>query len=255
LQQVVWNLLSNAVKFTSPGDRVMVRLEQVDTQAQITVRDTGKGIHPDFLPHVFDYFRQEDGKTTRKFGGLGLGLAIVRHLVELHGGTVSVDSPGVGLGSTFTVQLPLMAASLEVQQSKPLAANITNLSQLQILVVDDEADMRELAVTILEEYGAVVRVAASATEALMALAQFKLDVLICDIGMPDVDGYMLMRQIRSRSPEQGRGIPAVALTAYAGELNQQQALAAGFQLHISKPVEPAELAKAIATLVGRSGDV
>ncbi|MBD1806859.1 response regulator [Microcoleus sp. FACHB-SPT15] len=255
LQQVVWNLLSNAVKFTSAGDRVMVRLEQVDTQAQITVRDTGKGIHPDFLSHVFDYFRQEDGKTTRQFGGLGLGLAIVRHLVELHGGTVSADSPGVGLGSTFTVQLPLMAASLEVQQSKPLAANITNLSQLQILVVDDEADMRELALTILEEYGAVVRVAASATEALMALAQFKLDVLICDIGMPDVDGYMLMRQIRSRSPEQGRGIPAVALTAYAGELNQQQALAAGFQLHISKPVEPAELAKAIATLVGRSGDV
>jgi len=255
LQQVVWNLLSNAVKFTSAGDRVMVRLEQVDTQVQITVRDTGKGIHPDFLPHVFDYFRQEDGKTTRKFGGLGLGLAIVRHLVELHGGTVWADSPGVGLGSTFTVQLPLMVAALEVQQSKPLPANTTDLSQLQILVVDDEADMRELAVTILEEYGAVVRVAASAMEALIALDQFKLDVLICDIGMPDVDGYMLMRQIRSRLPEQGRGIPAVALTAYAGEFNQQQALAAGFQLHISKPVEPAELAKAIATLVGRSGDV
>ncbi|NEQ20240.1 MAG: response regulator [Microcoleus sp. SIO2G3] len=255
LQQVVWNLLSNAVKFTSAGDLVMVRLEQFDTQAQIIVSDTGKGIHPDFLLHVFDYFRQEDGKTTRQFGGLGLGLAIVRHLVELHGGTVWADSPGVGLGSTFTVQLPLMATSLEVQQSKPLPANITNLSQLQILVVDDEADMRELAVTILEEYGAVVRVAASATEALMALDQFKVDVLICDIGMPDVDGYMLMRQIRSRSPEQGGEIPAVALTAYAGELNQQQALAAGFQLHISKPVEPAELAKAIATLVGRSGDV
>jgi PAS domain S-box-containing protein len=251
LQQIVWNLLSNAVKFTPAGGRVEVRLETVDASAQIQVKDTGKGIAREFLPHVFEYFRQEDSTTTRTFGGLGLGLAIVRHLTQLHGGIVRAESLGEGLGATFTVRLPLMVASLAARESNALSATPTNLSQLQILVVDDEVDMRELAITILEEAGAVVRVAASATEALLAFDRFKPDVLICDIGMPDVNGYMLMHQIRSRSPEQGGQIPAVALTAYAAEYDQQQALAAGFQLHISKPVEPEALVKAIANLIAR----
>ena len=225
--------------------------QQSTSYAQIQVKDTGIGISAEFLPHVFEYFRQENSTTTRTFGGLGLGLAIVRHLTELHGGTVRAESPGEGKGATFTVQLPLMVSTLAVPESKALLTTPTDLSQLQILVVDDEVDMRELVVIILQESGAVVRVAASATEALLALDQFQLDVLICDIGMPDVDGYMLIRQIRSRSPEQGGQIPAVALTAYAGEYDQRQALAAGFQLHISKPVEPEELAHAIANLIAR----
>jgi len=231
-------------------DNLQPTTEQQSTSyAQIQVKDTGKGISAEFLPHVFDYFRQENSTTTRTFGGLGLGLAIVRHLTELHGGTVRAESSGEGKGATFTVQLPLKVSTLALPESKALLATPTDLSQLQILVVDDEVDMRELVVIILEESGAVVRVADAATEALLALDQFQLDVLICDIGMPDVDGYMLMRQIRSRSPEQGGQIPAVALTAYAGEYDQRQALAAGFQLHISKPVEPEELVKAIANLM------
>jgi len=249
LQQVVWNLLSNAVKFTPKGGWVDIRLERVDTYAQIQVKDTGKGINPEFLPYVFDYFRQEDGKTTRTFGGLGLGLAIVRHLTELHGGTVQVESLGEGLGATFTVRLPLMSTVAETSDEHEPVAEIPDLSSWQILIVDDETDMRELLVAILESYGATVRVATSALEALSALEQFKPDVLISDIGMPEVDGYMLMRQVRRLTPKQGGLIPAIALTAYAGELNQQQALEAGFQKHLAKPVDPAELARTIAALV------
>lgn len=169
LQQIVWNLLSNAIKFTPDGGKVEIRLDQIGTYAQIQVRDTGKGISPDFLPYVFDYFRQEDGKTTRKFGGLGLGLAIVRHLTELHGGTVHAESPGEGQGATFTVRLPLMALAAASEQEISTAAQSVDLSQLRILVVDDDKDMRELAQFILEQQGAQVTVAASAAEALMLL--------------------------------------------------------------------------------------
>ncbi|HZG38118.1 MAG TPA: PAS domain S-box protein [Nodosilinea sp.] len=249
LQQVIWNLLSNAVKFTPAGGQVTITLEQVDAYAQIRVRDTGKGIHPDFLPHVFDYFRQEDGTTTRQFGGLGLGLAIVRQLTELHGGLVWADSPGPNLGATFTVLLPLTLASQD-QPSPPEPLNkATDLTGLRILVIDDEADMRELASFILTQAGAEVATAASAIQALSSLNQSLPDLLLCDIGMPEMNGYALIQQIRTRLHDQGGNIPAIALTAYAGEVNQQQALAAGFQLHLAKPIEPDLLVRTIATLV------
>jgi PAS domain S-box-containing protein len=261
LQQVIWNLLSNAVKFTPQGGCVEIRLSVVSSQsqrttdkyAQIQVSDTGKGINPDFLPHVFDYFRQENSTTTRLFGGLGLGLAIVRHLVELHGGTVSVESPGEGQGATFTVQLPLMITQPETNPDNQQFNESPNLSGIRVLVVDDEADMREFLAFMLEEYGAKVTVVASASEALEALCQVKPEVLVSDIGMPEVDGYMLIRQIRAMPPEQGGLIPAIALTAYAGEADQNQALSAGFHKHIAKPVEPNELATVIASVaIGNS---
>jgi PAS domain S-box-containing protein len=248
LQQVIWNLLSNAMKFAPSGGMVEIRLEQIETYAQIQVKDNGKGIKPEFLPSVFEYFRQEDGTTTRQFGGLGLGLAIVHHLVELHGGSVWAESPGEGLGATFTVRLPLMLVSTTTPQDNLQPAVMVHLGGLQILVVDDEPDMREVVSFILEQAGAVVRAAASGSEALNFIEQSLPDVLICDVGMPDMDGYMLMRQLRTRATEQGGQIPAIALTAYAGEVNQQQAIAAGFQRHLAKPVEPDELVGAIKTL-------
>ncbi|WP_414512545.1 response regulator [Nostoc sp. PCC 9305] len=258
LQQVVWNLLSNAIKFTSPGGRVEVRLETIedegDTYAaeytQITVSDTGRGISGDFLPYVFDYFRQADGTTTRKFGGLGLGLAIVRHLVELHGGTVQAASPGEGEGAVFTVKLPLIAASkLNQVNTADRDRSDLNLNGLQTLLVDDDRDSREFIAFVLEQYGAQVTEADSAHDALNSLMQTKFDLLISDIGMPDMDGYTLIRQIRNQSPDRGGEIPAIALTAYAGEIDRQQALAAGFQHHISKPIELEVLIQAILTIV------
>jgi len=249
LQQVIWNLLSNAVKFTPTGGRIEVQLEQVGMYAQIQVKDTGKGIRRDFLPHVFDYFRQEDGTITRHFGGLGLGLAIVRHLTELHGGTVQADSPGQNLGATFTIRLPLNIVEPEPSSDDRHPESATDLAGVHVLVVDDDADMRELAAFTLMQSGAQVTRAASGTQALTLLNQSIPDLVLCDIGMPEMDGYALIRQIRKWSPEQGGTIPAIALTAYAGEINQQQALAAGFQRHISKPVEPDELVKAIARLL------
>ncbi|MBW4600748.1 MAG: PAS domain S-box protein [Calothrix sp. FI2-JRJ7] len=253
LQQILWNLLSNAVKFTPSGGKIEIRLEQVSTDAQIQVKDTGKGITPEFLPHVFEYFRQEDSTTTRKFGGLGLGLAIVRYFTELHGGTVKAESPGEGLGATFTFSLPISknenGGKTDETVSASDVAEASPLAKKRILVVDDEADMRELIFTILQQTGAEIKVTASAFEALEALDIFKPDVLISDIGMPEMDGYGLMHQLRSLPPERRGRIPALALTAYAGEINQQQALAAGFQKHIAKPVEPEELVKAILTLV------
>ena len=250
LQQVVWNLLSNAVKFTPTGGRVAIRLGQSGKQAVIQISDTGKGISPDFLPFVFDRFRQENSTTTRAFGGLGLGLAIVHHLVELHGGTVAVASAGVGQGATFTVTLPLRNLEAIPKTKDMLPLDFPNLKGVRLLVVDDEEDTRELLIFSLRHYGAQVSAVATAAEALRVLAQSQPDVLLSDIGMPDVDGYMLMRQIRSLPPEQGGKIRAIAVTAYAGEADHQQILRAGFQRHITKPIDLAELAKAIASVVG-----
>jgi CheY-like chemotaxis protein/two-component sensor histidine kinase len=246
LQQVMWNPLSNAVKFMPTGGRVTVELTQVRNQAQIRVSDTGKGIQPDFLPLVFDYFRQEDdGKTTRKFGGLGLGLAIVRHLVELHGSTVEVESRGENQGATFTVQLPLIRSEPTVDQNHQSSELPPNLNNVQVLVVDDDTDTRDFVVFVLEQAGAAVISATSTNEAVVALTNSQPDVLVSDIEMPEMDGYMLMQHIRS----QQRDIPAIALTAYASDCNQQQALRARFQQHITKPVELETLVKAIATLI------
>lgn len=252
LQQVIWNLLSNAVKFTPPGGQVNIKLEHLEGSAQITVSDTGKGITPDFLPYVFDYFRQADAATTRKFGGLGLGLAIVRHLVELHGGTVRAESLGEGLGATFVVRLPVMPTQLKGNLDDRSLEQSLNLNGIKILVVDDETDTREMVAFLLEKQGAKVTAVSSAHEALVVLSQSTPDILLSDIGMPEMDGYMLIQQVRNLLPEQGGQIPAIALTAYAGEINQQQVMAAGFQKHISKPIEPDVLVQAIANLVRQS---
>ncbi|WP_335158870.1 ATP-binding response regulator [Nostoc sp.] len=257
LQQVVWNLLSNAVKFTESGGEVEVRLERVGTQAQIQVSDTGKGINPQFLPHVFDYFRQADNTTTRTFGGLGLGLAIAHQIVELHGGTIQAESEGDDKGATFTVLLPIKSVEPQTIEDKSLPDSSPNLQGVNVLVVDDEVDTRELIVFTLQQYGASVRAFASASLALDAFALEKPHIILSDIGMPEMDGYMLIREIRRREaacrqtslpPQQG-GIQAIALTAYAGETNQQKILQAGFQKHLTKPIEPAKLAMVIASLV------
>ncbi|MEP0917203.1 ATP-binding protein [Leptolyngbya sp. DQ-M1] len=257
LQQVVWNLLSNAIKFTPEGGQVEVHLERLDNQAQIRVRDTGVGIPPSFVPHVFDYFRQADGATTRQFGGLGLGLAIVRQIVEAHGGTVWAESPGEAQGATFTVRLPLtLAQSTTTPESQPSEA-ACSLHGTQILVVDNEPDALEVAAFVLEQDGATVITATSAEEALTVFNESQPDILLSDIGMPEIDGYMLMEQVRcfealqqeSLPPEKRRAIPAIALTAYAGEINYQQAIAAGFQRHLAKPVDPGMLVQTIAELL------
>ncbi|ALF55216.1 chemotaxis protein CheY [Nostoc piscinale CENA21] len=250
LQQVIWNLISNAVKFTPSGGQIEVQLEQVGMYAQIKVQDNGIGITPEFLPFVFEYFRQQDGATTRQFGGLGLGLAIVRHLTELHGGTVQADSPGQNLGAIFTVRLPLNVVDQALSSIRSNLEDAVDLTGMQILVVDDDADMRDLAEFILTEVGAQVTTADSALQALTYFNQSMPDLLISDIGMPEMDGYSLIRHIRQCPPEQGGTIPAIALSAYAGEINQQQALQAGFQQHVAKPIEPEELVRTIAILMG-----
>ncbi|HEY9879290.1 MAG TPA: ATP-binding protein [Leptolyngbyaceae cyanobacterium] len=245
LQQVVWNLLSNAVKFTPAGGQVEVTLETLNAHAQITVSDTGAGIKPNFLPHVFESFRQADGGTTRQFGGLGLGLAIVRQLVEAHGGSIKADSPGEGLGATFTVQLPLLSTEPEIGQSDGPQQGELDLTGICVLVVDDEPDAREFLTVLLRQYGAEVLTVASAAEVLSALESSQPDVLVSDVGMPEVDGYTLIRQIRALPPEKGGQIPAIALTAYAREEDQQQALASGFQQHLSKPVDLDQLISSV----------
>jgi signal transduction histidine kinase/CheY-like chemotaxis protein len=248
LQQVVWNLLSNAVKFTQNGGQVTIALSQAENHAQIQITDTGKGIRSDFLPYVFEHFRQEDSATTRKFGGLGLGLAIVRQIVEMHGGTVTVDSPGVGLGATFTVKIPLAPQVTEAPTLNQSPVNESDLSGIHILVVDDQTDSREFIAFVLEQDGAIVRAVASGTEALQAFAQSIPNIIISDIGMPQMDGYMLMRQIRTLGQELGAQIPAIALTAYAGELDQKLAIAAGFQRHLAKPIDPEVLVAIVLEL-------
>jgi PAS domain S-box-containing protein len=254
LQQIFWNLLSNAVKFTPVGGQVEIRLMQINHDAQIQISDTGKGINPDFLPHVFEHFRQEDGATTRKFGGLGLGLAIVRQLVELHGGTVFVNSPGEGQGATFTVRLPLLLqATLEANDSdailSPLPVESLSLDGLRIIVVDDEPDSLNFIAFVLQEEGAEVIALSSAIDALESIQQNQPDLLISDIGMPEMDGYMLIGQIRNQLPPQYQKLLAIAITAYAGEVNEHKVLAAGFQKHLAKPIEPKDLVTTIFHLV------
>jgi signal transduction histidine kinase len=249
LQQVIWNLLANAVKFTAEGGKVEVSLNYVDLRALITVKDTGKGIEPEFLPYVFEYFRQADSSTTRNAGGMGLGLAIARHLTEMHGGTIQAESPGEGQGATFTVILPLMTVSSKATGEPVLVNNAPTLQGVKVLVVDDEPDNLELIRFILENVGATVTSAGSAREALELLIEVKPDVLVSDIGLPEIDGYKLIQLVQALLAESEETIVAIALTAYAGAVNQQQALAAGFQKHLSKPVEPVELVSAIAELL------
>jgi CheY-like chemotaxis protein len=266
LQQVIWNLLANAVKFTPAGGRVNVKVERLLRHVRIEVSDTGQGIAPDFLPFVFDRFRQADGSTTRRHGGLGLGLSLVRHLVEAHGGAVHAYSAGEGQGATFTVDLPLPAeASLPLNsEGEPLltaapddAARSESVIEsdlppalvgVRVLLVDDDADALELLALLLRGHGAEIVHAGSSEAALAALTSSRADVLVSDIGMPGEDGYALMRRVRSLSPERGGQTPAIALTAYASADDRLQALRAGFQWHLPKPVDAPQLVKVIATL-------
>jgi PAS domain S-box-containing protein len=268
LQQVVTNLLSNAIKFTPEGGRVEVRLERAGGRARIVVSDTGVGISPEALPHVFERFHQADSSNTRAHGGLGLGLAIVRHLVESQGGSVSAQSPGEGLGAVFTVELPLTAApGTQPPRGRPelfseQARSTTNeggmfgapgaLEGVRVLLVEDERDTREFLKTILEGCGAAVTEAASAAEALAALEHARPDVLVSDIGMPGENGYELIKRVRALPAERGGRVPAVALTAYAGPKDRRRALLAGFHTHLAKPVEPDELLAVLASLSARN---
>ena len=256
LQQVAWNLVSNAIKFTPRGGTVRVRLRTVGEHAELAVQDDGIGIKAEFLPHVFERFRQADSSSTRPHGGLGLGLAIVRHLVELHGGSVAVTSDGEGKGSTFTVRLPLRdsASGPEIPRHSPRSAPAPQLTGLEVLVVEDEADARELIRTMLEQLGAGVITAGSSAEALAALDGLdhrRPHVLLSDIEMPGMDGYDFMRAVRERPADRGGRIPAAAITAYARAEDRAAALKAGFQLHMAKPIQPAELAAVVSTLAGR----
>jgi PAS domain S-box-containing protein len=250
LQQIIGNLISNAIKFTPHGGHIDIRLQHVDNQAQFTVTDTGKGINSEFLPHIFEPFCQEDLSVSRKHGGLGLGLAIVYSLVELHGGTITATSPGEGQGSTFTVQLPLL--NEDPQQTAQLSEQEPDLTGIRILTVDDEQDSLELVTILLIQYGAEVMAVNSAKDVLIAMESFQPDVLVSDIGMPEMDGYTLMRYIRTLPPQQGGQIPAIALTSYARQIDQQQALAAGFQRHVAKPIDPHRLAQAVILTLNKS---
>jgi PAS domain S-box-containing protein len=259
LQQVVWNLVSNAVKFTPKGGRVQVRLERVNSHVEIVVSDTGAGIPPAFLPLVFERFRQADAGPTRKTGGLGLGLAIVRHLVEMHGGTVQADSAGEGQGATFTVRLPVLIVQARpepkrehpaAERLEPLRA-IGNLKGVRVLATDDEVDALGLLRDILELAGAEVTTAPSAAAALQALETVRPDVILADVGMPDMDGHELIKRIRALPDPEVRDIPAAALTAFARSEDRTKALQSGFEMHLAKPVDPGELVAAITTLVRR----
>jgi signal transduction histidine kinase len=259
LQQVVWNLLANGVKFTPEGGRVRIALERRSQRAVLTVSDTGRGIEPEFLPHVFEPFRQADGSITRSHSGLGLGLAIVRRLVELHGGTVSAESPGPGQGATFVVEIPLRAelserrgaqAGLPSEEGRGLECP-PQLHGLRVLVVDDEPDARELLLTLLKDCGAEVEAVPSVRDALPAFPRLRPEVLISDIAMPDEDGYDLIRQVRTLPAEEGGRIPAVALSAYARTEDRRRAFLAGFNMYVAKPVDPEELLIVVASLVGR----
>ncbi|HVR75480.1 MAG TPA: PAS domain S-box protein [Planctomycetota bacterium] len=260
LQQVFWNLFSNAIKFTPRGGKVQVTLQRVESYVEVQVTDTGQGIHADFLPHVFEQFCQADGSTTRKHGGLGLGLSIVRNLVELHAGAVHARSPGEGRGATFKVLLPLLAVHEEPESSErlplrspsaPRASTPPTLGGITVLVVDDEPDSRDVIKRLLEAFGAKVTTAPSAAVALQALQRDRPAVIVSDIGMPGEDGYAFIKKVRSLLPAEGGTTPAVALTAYARSEDRSRALLSGFQLHLSKPVEPMELITVVATVSAR----
>jgi CheY-like chemotaxis protein len=260
---VAWNLLSNAIKFTPREGRVQVRLETVHSNITLTVEDNGPGIDPAFLPHVFERFRQADGSSTRPHGGLGLGLAIVRHLVELHGGTVEATNRADAKGAIFRVILPRRSVSeSEGKGERGPATELPrapagdpawldkapSLADTKVLVVDDEADARGLIQYVLERCGAQVRSAASAAEGLQVMQRWRPDVLLADVEMPGEDGYSLIARLRALAPEAGGTIPAAALTGYASAQDRMKALQAGFQFHVAKPVQPAELATVVATL-------
>ncbi|HEX5965747.1 MAG TPA: ATP-binding protein, partial [Pyrinomonadaceae bacterium] len=256
LQQVIWNLLSNASKFTPAGGTVGVRVVQDETHARVEISDTGPGIAPEFLPHVFERFRQADGSTTRTHGGLGLGLAIVRHLVELHGGVIGVENVTEGTGAVFTVKLPLPSTELTVE--KPSAAGAfedtvteIDLAGISILVVEDDFDALDLITIDLAEHGAKVRGVGSAAEALALLKNEQFDLLISDIGMADTDGYNLIKQVRNDESDKTEHIPAIALTAYARTQDRIRAIAAGYNTHVAKPVEIRELVTVVKCLTGR----
>ena len=260
LRQVIWNLLSNAIKFTPRGGSVNIDLTCVESTARLTVRDTGDGISPEFLPYVFDRFRQAEGSISRKQGGLGLGLAVARHLVELHGGTIRAGSEGLGKGSVFTVDLPLAQErrdparaeerKREVERRRSRSGAV-RLDGVHVLLVEDDDDSRRLLGTMLKRYGARVTSTKSAAEALSVFETELPDVLISDIGMPDQDGYELVRKLRAMPPEKGGKTPAIALTGYASRKDRERALSTGYQQHMAKPIEQADMINAIAALVGR----
>jgi signal transduction histidine kinase/CheY-like chemotaxis protein len=260
LQQVVWNLLTNAIKFTPKGGRVQIVLARVNSHAEIRVADSGQGIAPELLPFIFDRFRQGDASTARQHGGLGLGLSIVKHLVELHGGTVAANSSGSGQGAMFVVSLPIQpvqSVSPNLKTAQLVTGNagspLLSLQGVRVLVVDDEADARDLVRRLLEECDARVTLASSVDEALQLFTKDRPDVILSDIGMPDRDGYDLIRSIRALSDQEGGSIPAAALTALARVEDRKRAMLSGFQSHITKPVDPGELIAVVATLTGRTG--
>lgn len=258
LQQILWNLLSNAIKFTPKGGKVDVYLERVNSHVEITVRDTGAGINPDFLPIIFERFRQVDSSTTRRHSGLGLGLAIVKHLVELHGGMVRARSAGEGQGATFNVHLPVAPSRREPTREHPTAprapqldCNQIDLAKVKVLVVDDEPDARTFVTKLLSECGATVQTATGADDAIHLISEFKPDIVVSDIGMPGKDGYAFVRELRSRDVEEGGQIPAIALTAFARSEDRTRALLAGYQIHVTKPIEPQELLVTVFSLARR----
>jgi PAS domain S-box-containing protein len=261
LQQIVWNLLTNAIKFTPKGGRIQVLVKRINSHVEIEVSDSGAGISTEFLPFVFDRFRQADASTTRLHGGLGLGLSIVRQLVELHGGTAKVSSEGEGKGATFTIVLPFVSVISPqhepagfhptVSDEEAPLEDLPSLQGLKVLVVDDEEDTRELIREVLRDCGSEVITARSVAEALAALETHRPDILISDLGMPDEDGYSLISKIRALPPERGGKTPAAALTAYARTEDRMRILRAGFQFHLPKPVDSAELVTVVASLAGR----
>ena len=267
LQQIIWNLLSNSIKFTPKEGRVQIKLERINSHVEISVADNGIGIDSEILPYVFERFRQSDSSTTRKYGGLGLGLAIVRHLVELHGGTIHAESEGVNKGAEFIVKLPVTALNsekvilkkeMQTERIHPASKGeviITcpdEIKNLRILLVDDEPDTRTMLEYIFTSCGAQTKIAASTAEALEILETNELDILISDIGMPERDGYELIKKIRELAPEKNGRIPAVALTAYARVQDRLRILSSGFQMHVTKPIEPAELLTVVASLANRN---